>query len=697
MPEADAMPQEETAESAEKQDQHATSVVTFHYSGHAEDKQGQIWLIPCSENHDCSKECAKPPCSEHHDCLKCENCARIPCSKDCSKDCAKVSLLVILEQLCERAHKEAKLIVLFDGCRTDGQPVSDPIVQRGTLANRKYLLLFACGRSRQAQEYLNPDGSHSGLFTLAFLMSVQACDELQSLWSTTQTTLKRLGRRGVMQDLQFMGNLPCFASEPNVFQNYRFAGLTQELKEMQATVLRVSQDRDHFKTKYEVEKEKLRRFEEQIVRLTTEKEELQSQCQDLDFKLRSLEVGQSSQSAAHLKLVELLKIYKGKLSEVNQKLENTNAEMKKKASECKYIKEQLEEKEIEFQKVSKKCAELQKQVDNYQHDNLSQSTDLQCFQMDRDLQKEHISQLKSQLQEYRTEKLQHQSEISELKREYTAKSVAMREIQKQNSVLQFQLREIQKQKNHPEFQNITRGANVLAMLLTGTMLVIIVVCSQEVRQKMLDYIMEIQVQRQKQLAPENADLAIEGVIDSSDDEEIPGREAEDPHAVALRRQRRLRQQLEKKWSFPSIPGRRASPGAIDVECMRAIIQIYKLDDCITEEVEHLRDSMCESIRVSAFQHGLDFESPAFPLILRDVSCARCCVASHVDVTSHPTRGPGLWVCTKCDNCYDKDAMQARLVDLLHRIIQAWQAQEVVCKKRLGQRQRVDGSLQQFHW
>lgn len=215
---------------------------------------------------------------------------------------------------------------------------------------------------------------------------------------------------------------------------------------------------------------------------------------------------------------------------------------------------------------------------------------------------------------------------------------------------------------------------------------------KEVRQKMLDYIMEIQVQRQKQLAPENADLAIEGVIDSSDDEEIPGREAEDPHAVALRRQRRLRQQLEKKWSFPSIPGRRASPGAIDVECMRAIIQIYKLDDCITEEVEHLRDSMCESIRVSAFQHGLDFESPAFPLILRDVSCARCCVASHVDVTSHPTRGPGLWVCTKCDNCYDKDAMQARLVDLLHRIIQAWQAQEVVCKKCKGLR---SAQMQQF--
>ena len=28
------------------------------------------------------------------------------------------------------------------------------------------------------------------------------------------------------------------------------------------------------------------------------------------------------------------------------------------------------------------------------------------------------------------------------------------------------------------------------------------------------------------------------------------------------------------------------------------------------------------VQVSSFQHGLDFESPAFPLILRDVSCQR---------------------------------------------------------------------------
>ena len=33
-------------------------------------------------------------------------------------------------------------------------------------------------------------------------------------------------------------------------------------------------------------------------------------------------------------------------------------------------------------------------------------------------------------------------------------------------------------------------------------------------------------------------------------------------------------------------------------------------------------------KVSSFQHGLDFDSPAFPLILRDVSCQRRVQSEH---------------------------------------------------------------------
>ena len=41
-------------------------------------------------------------------------------------------------------------------------------------------------------------------------------------------------------------------------------------------------------------------------------------------------------------------------------------------------------------------------------------------------------------------------------------------------------------------------------------------------------------------------------------------------------------------------------------------------------------------KVSSFQHGLDFESPAFPLILRDVSCQRRDMAMAMAM--------GAWIC-----------------------------------------------------
>ncbi|CAJ1456419.1 unnamed protein product [Effrenium voratum] len=198
---------------------------------------------------------------------------------------------------------------------------------------------------------------------------------------------------------------------------------------------------------------------------------------------------------------------------------------------------------------------------------------------------------------------------------------------------------------------------------------------------MLSFVSNMQARRQKELACDEASAGEE----DSDEEQIPGRDLEDPHAAQLRRQQKLKRRLEEKWAFPAIPGRRAPPGNIDVECMRAMIQIFNLDDTITDEVEALRECMCQQVRVSSFQRGLDYESPAFPLILRDVSCQRCCVAANVDVTGHPTRGPGLWVCSKCDRTYDKDAMQARLVELFYNIIQAWQSQELICKKCRGLR------------
>jgi len=171
----------------------------------------------------------------------------------------------------------------------------------------------------------------------------------------------------------------------------------------------------------------------------------------------------------------------------------------------------------------------------------------------------------------------------------------------------------------------------------------------------------------------------------SDSEEEDDGDDDNLHAKHARKQERLRRHLEQKWSFPEVPGRKAPPSSVDFEFMRALIQILMLEECIVDQVQSLRDKMCQKLRVSAFSHGLDFESPCFPLILRDVTCPWCCVASHVDVTSHLSKGPGLWVCVHCERNYDKDGMQARLVELLQSAVQAWQSQEITCKKCRGLR------------
>lgn len=150
--------------------------------------------------------------------------------------------------------------------------------------------------------------------------------------------------------------------------------------------------------------------------------------------------------------------------------------------------------------------------------------------------------------------------------------------------------------------------------------------------------------------------------------------------------------MEQKWAFPDIPGRLAPPGGIDFEFMRTLVQIFQLEDVLSDQVVALRDRVCQKLKKSSFASGIAFESPCFPLILRDVVCPGCGMASHVDVTSHPTRGPGLWVCMQCRRLYDKEVMQALLVSLLENIVQSWQAQEVTCKKCRSLR---TAKLQQF--
>nr|USW07830.1 DNA polymerase epsilon catalytic subunit A [Crypthecodinium cohnii] len=208
------------------------------------------------------------------------------------------------------------------------------------------------------------------------------------------------------------------------------------------------------------------------------------------------------------------------------------------------------------------------------------------------------------------------------------------------------------------------------------------------RVKILKFLEEMQTQKlREQPGPGQESRAAEE-DEEDEDEDREGRESEESDEEGETKEQRLRRKAEErqrrwdeKWSFPKIAGRKVAPGTVELEFMKALVQIFQLDDALTEHLPLLRDRMCDKLRMSSFgQQTRNFENPCFPLVLRDVVCQGCHVASHIDVTSHPRKAPGLWMCTNCETNYDKDVMQALLVGLLDSFIQAWQAQQITCKK-----------------
>jgi len=206
---------------------------------------------------------------------------------------------------------------------------------------------------------------------------------------------------------------------------------------------------------------------------------------------------------------------------------------------------------------------------------------------------------------------------------------------------------------------------------------------EDLRRRVLHYLDELQAQQQRELPgglKGQSTRLMAPALGGELSESSGGESDEDEPAAQERKAERLRRHVERKWSFPDIPGRRAPPNSVEFEFMRSLIQIFQLEEWLGDQALALRDRMCQKLRLSTFAASAAFESPCFPLILRDLTCPWCCVASHVDVTSHATRGPGLWVCQNCERLYDKDAVQARLVGLFESQIQAWQSQEIVCTK-----------------
>jgi hypothetical protein len=197
------------------------------------------------------------------------------------------------------------------------------------------------------------------------------------------------------------------------------------------------------------------------------------------------------------------------------------------------------------------------------------------------------------------------------------------------------------------------------------------------RHRVLKYLTDMQAQQQREL-PGGIDRLRQTPAAAMADSESSG--DDEGAEESTRRAEIRRRHAEQKWSFPDVPGRRIPPGPVDLEFTKALIQVFELEENMTDQVAALRERMCQKMKVSCFSSDAVFEYPCFPIILRHVPCPWCSRAENVDVTSHLFKGPGLWVCTSCGKFYEKETMEARLVALVENVVQAWQAQEITCQR-----------------
>ncbi|KAF4670954.1 hypothetical protein FOL47_001752 [Perkinsus chesapeaki] len=186
---------------------------------------------------------------------------------------------------------------------------------------------------------------------------------------------------------------------------------------------------------------------------------------------------------------------------------------------------------------------------------------------------------------------------------------------------------------------------------------------------------------------------------SSEDEESLNSDDED---FQLSRKERLEKRLQQcvmKWEFPmqAAAARAAAnesrhvgrakfsddPVLEFVKCLTHVLGLDSSNAQIADLVHSIRNDLIQLLRKNVFSEEAQYSSP-IPLIraatLTDVLCYKCHRTSNIDVNTSPTKEPGIWECPSCQQSYDKDAIEGRLVESAHLVVYAWQTQQIICGK-----------------
>ena len=208
-----------SAKQASSRIDEATSVVAFHYSGHAEESQGKTWLIPVLDNEDLDKQGK-------------------------GNKVNPVSLDTLLHALCKDISPIAKLIVLIDGCRTepDKEPSDKPPPIHWPRRDKPdFVQIYACFPGCEAYEINLSSGSSHGRLSMVLLNSME-CENLSSLIRQINSDVPKLDKFGSKQKPHICSSGD-YSSLPNFFRKkIHVADMVKQMETMQTQQKRENEE-----------------------------------------------------------------------------------------------------------------------------------------------------------------------------------------------------------------------------------------------------------------------------------------------------------------------------------------------------------------------------------------------------------------------------------------------------------------------
>ncbi|TMW61838.1 hypothetical protein Poli38472_010901 [Pythium oligandrum] len=156
-------------------------------------------------------------------------------------------------------------------------------------------------------------------------------------------------------------------------------------------------------------------------------------------------------------------------------------------------------------------------------------------------------------------------------------------------------------------------------------------------------------------------------------------------------------------SFPVHAGSHLPLESPALELVKFVSAVFQLEPTVDGPVQKMKRTLLKLLQVSEFSDEAVFRNPSLSFLVPDVICQSCNLCRSVDLCRDPQlfkmiaseedanrpneegeadgeASAASWHCPRCFALYDKAALEARLVEMVHSQSVQYQLQDVYCRK-----------------